>query len=326
MRRRELIALVGGAALALPSLAAHAQRAGGAWRIGVLEIAPASSNAEYFGAFLSSMRELGYLEGRDFTIAYRHSDGRPERFPELAAELVRLEVDLILARGTPATLAAKEASTAIPIVMSSIGEPLLAVANLSRPGGNVTGLSTFANDLAAKRVELMKEMVPNLARIAFMHNMGNPVAPPAWEETRAGAQSIGLEPRLLDVRRTDDLEAAFEAAARERADALIVGLDALTEANRTVIAELAARRRLPAIYPAKTYIDAGGLIAYGVNLVHLYRRAAVYVDRILKGAKPGDLPVEQPTKLELIVNLNAAKALGLTIPPTLLARADEVIE
>jgi putative tryptophan/tyrosine transport system substrate-binding protein len=319
------MALLAGAA-ALPSRALRAQGAGGAWRIGVLEIAPASSNMGYFGAFLTSMRELGYVEGRDFTIEYRHADLRPERFAELAAELVRLKVDLILTRGTPATLAAKAATDAIPIVMFALGEPLLVVASLARPGGNVTGLSAFANDLAAKRVEVMKELVPNLARIAFMHNMGNPVAPPAWDETRAGARSIGVEPQLLDVSRAEDLEPAFEAARRERADGLIVALDALTEVNRAVLAELAARRRLPALYPTNSFIEAGGLIAYGVNFVDLYRRTAAYVDRILKGARPGDLPVEQPTKFELIVNLKAAKTMGLAVPPALLARADEVIE
>ena len=195
-----------------------------------------------------------------------------------------------------------------------------------RGRGNVTGLSTFANDLAAKRVELMKELVPKLARIAFLHNMGNPVAPPAWEETRAAALSIAIEPQLLDVRAFGDLKPAFAAAAREGAEALIVGLDALTEANRTAIAELAASRRVPTIYPAKEFVEAGGLIAYASNVVDLYRRAAAYVDRILKGAKPGDLPVEQPIKFELTINLKTAKASGVSIPPSLLARADEVME
>jgi putative ABC transport system substrate-binding protein len=322
MKRRELIACLGAAAVS-PVLA-HAR--GSPWRIGVLEVAPLSSNAGYFGPFLNSMRQLGYVEGRDFTIHYRDAALQPERFPDLAAELVRLKVDLILTRGTPATLAAKAATDAIPIVMFALGEPLLVVASLSRPGGNVTGLSAFANDLAAKRVEVMKEIVPKLARIAFMHNMGNPVAPPAWEETKAGADAIGVSAQVLDVRRIEDIEPAFETAARERADALIIALDAVTEVNRTVIADLAARRPIPAIYPTRSYIDPGGLIAYGVSFVDLYRRAAGYVDKIIQGARPADLPVEQPTNFELIVNLRAAKAMGFALPPTLLARADEVVE
>jgi putative ABC transport system substrate-binding protein len=326
VRRRDFVGLLGGVAVAFPCPAVRGQGAKRVRRIGVLEIRPASSNAEYFGVFLSSMRELGYVERRDFTIEYRHGDGHPERFPALAAELAQLKVDLILTRGTPATLAAKAATGEIPIVMFALGEPLLVVASLSRPGGNVTGLSTFANDLAAKRVELMKELVPKLARIAFLHNMGNPVAPPAWEETRAAALSIAIEPQLLDVRAFGDLKPAFAATEREGADALIVGLDAVTEANRTVIAELAASRRLPTIYPAKEFVEAGGLIAYASNVVDLYRRAAAYVDRILKGAKPGDLPVEQPIKFELTINLKTARASGVSIPPSLLARADEVIE
>ena len=210
--------------------------------------------------------------------------------------------------------------------MFALGEPLLVVTSLSRPGGRRPGPSTFANDLAAKRVELMKELVPKLARIAFLHNMGNPVAPPAWEETRAAAQSIAIEAQLLDVRAFGDLEPAFAAAEREGAEALIVGLDAVTEANRTAIAELAASRWLPTIYPAKEFVEAGGLIAYASNVVDLYRRAAAYVDRILKGAKPGDLPVEQPIKFELIINLKTANAMGVSMPLALLARADEVIE
>ena len=241
---------------------------------------------------------------------------------------MRLRVDLIVTRGTPAARAAKNATESIPIVMAAIGEPLGmgVVASLARPGGNVTGLSAFVTELAGKRVELVKELRPGHSIAAFFHNMGNPVVPPQWEETKKAAQTLGIEVTLLDVRTKDDIPAAFETATARRVDTLLVGIDGLMQENRQLIADLAAKHRLPAIYPSREFVDVGGLMAYGVSYPDLYLRSASLIDKIFRGAKPGDLPVEQPTKLEFIVNLKAANALGLTVPPLLIARADEAIE
>ena len=331
MRRRAFITLLGGAAVA-PALAgswpAHAQQPGNVYRIGMLETISASLNAANVAAFRKSLRDLGYLEGRNLVIEYRSADGRAERFPDLAAELVGLKVDLIVTRGTPASLAAKSVTPAIPVVMAAVAEPLDSglVAGLARPGGNVTGLSSFATMLDAKRVQFLRELIPGIARIAALMNMGNPVSLANWKQIESAAQSIGIRPQLLDTRRVEDIEPAFDAARIERADALIVEIDALMQANPRLIAELAAKHRLPAIYSAREFIDVGGLLAYGVSYPDLYRRAAIYADKIFKGAKPADLPIEQPTKFELIINLKTAKTLGLEVPATLLAIADEVIE
>jgi putative ABC transport system substrate-binding protein len=325
MRRREFITLLGGAAAVWP-LAARAQQPTKTYRIGMLEtISPALNTAE-LEAFRKGLRELGYVEGQTYKIEYRSADGQAERFPELAAELVRLGVDIIVARGTPATIAAKNATGTIPVIMASVGEPLLIVDSLARPGGNVTGLSSFVTVMTSKRLGLTRELVPQLSRIGLFHNMSNPVAPPQWEETKTVAQSWGIEAELLDVRSREDIGRAFETAKERRVDALLVGVDGLIQTHRQVIADLAAQNRLPAVYSGREFIAAGGLLSYAVSYPDLYRRATTYVDKILKGAKPGDLPVEQPTKFELIINLKAAKALGLTVPPTLLTRADEVIE
>jgi putative ABC transport system substrate-binding protein len=231
-------------------------------------------------------------------------------------------------RGTPAISAAKNATKTIPVVMAASGDPLGAgvVAGLARPGGNVTGLSAFVTELQAKRLELLRELVPRINRIAALLNMSIPAEPPQWEETKAAARTLAIEPQLLDVRKPEDLGRAFETAIRQRADALVVGINVLTQANRRPIADLATKHRLPAIYASREFVDAGGLVALGVSYPDLYRRAATYVDKILKGAKPADLPIEQPTKFELIINLKTAKALGLEVPPMLLARADEVID
>jgi putative tryptophan/tyrosine transport system substrate-binding protein len=272
------------------------------------------------------LQDLGYVEGQNLIVAHRSAEGRGERFTELAADLLRLNVDVIVTRGTPAVLAAKKATTTIPIVMAAVGEPLMVVASLARPGGNITGLSGYSTDLEAKRAQLIKELVPGAVRIAGLYNMGNPVVPPQWNQLQTAAQKLGIEPQLLDVRKPEDIAPAFNAASGQHADALMVGVDALTQENRTLIAKLAADHRLPAIYVSKEYVDAGGLVAYGPSYPDLYRRAAIYLDKIFRGTSPSDLPVEQPTKFELIINLKAAKALGLTIPPTLLATADEVIE
>ncbi len=327
MRRREFITLLGGAAVAWP-LAAWAQQVGKVYRIGLLETIPASQNTANLDALRKGLRALGYIEGQNLSIEYSSADGIAERFPELAAELVRLQVDLIVTRGTPAAQAAKNATATIPVVMAAIGEPLAVgvVAGLARPSGNVTGLSSFTTELAGKRVELAKEMMPGISRVGLLHNMGNPIVPPQWEETLATARTLGLTAELLDVRSEQDVRAAFDAALRLQVGALLVGIDGFTQSNIQVIVDLAARHRLPALYPSREFVAAGGLMTYGISYPDLYFRAASFVDKIFKGAKPGDLPIQTPTKFELIINLRASKVLGLEVPPTLLARADEVIE
>ena len=313
--------------LVLAPLAAGAQPAVKFYRIGVLETRPAALNATNMDAFRQGLAELGYKEGQDFAIVYRSSEGRNDRFPGLMSELISLKVDLILTRGTPAALAAKSAARTIPVVMASSGDPVGTglVASLARPGGNVTGLSNYNVEIYAKRVELLRELLPKLTRVAGLFNMGNPVNRIQWKEAEQAVRALGMKPQLLDVRRPEDLPRAFDAAAKEHADALIVAIDGLTQSNLRPIAELAEKHRLPSIFTNKEYVDVGGLIGYGTSDPHLYQRAAVYVDKILKGAKPGDLPVEQPTKFELAINLKTAKALGLTIPQSVLGRADQVI-
>jgi putative ABC transport system substrate-binding protein len=325
MRRRELITLIGGAAVSWAH-AARAQQVGKVYRIGILETIPATENAANLDALRKGLRDLGYIEGQNLLFEYQSADGRAERFPALASELVRLKVDLIVTRGTPAAQAAKDATGTIPVVMAAMGAPLVVVASIAHPGGNMTGLITFSTDLTAKRIDLIKGLVPTLARVALLHNMGNPVGPPEWEETKMAARALSLQAELLDVRRQDDIGRAFEAAVRQHVDALLVGIDGLTQTYQRTIVDLAARNGLPAIYPARDFVEVGGLMAYAVNYPDLYFRAAGFVDKIFKGTKPADLPMEQPTKFELVINLKTVNALGLTIPPMLLARADEVIE
>jgi putative ABC transport system substrate-binding protein len=325
MKRRAFIALVGGAA-AWPVVVVRAQQPVKRYRIGMLETISPALNAPHLDAFRKGLRELGYVEGQNYAIEYRSADGAANRFPDLAAELVRLGVDVIVVRGTPAAIAAKKATGTIPVVMTAVGDPLLVVDNLARPGGNVTGLSAFVNEMISKRLELVRELVPASSRIALFANMSNPVSPPQWEETKTVARTLGIQAELLDVRSRDDVGRAFETAVEKGVDALLVAFDGLFQAHTRMIAELAARNRLPAIYVGREFIEAGGLMTYGVSFPHLYFRAATYVDKIFKGANPADLPVEQPTKFELMINLKAARALGLEIPPTLLAHADEVIE
>jgi len=327
MERRRFIEVIAGGFVAAP-LAAEAQQARKVYRIGMLETRSPELNAANVDAFRQGLWELGYKEGQNLEIVYRSSDGRDERFPGLAGELVRLKVDLILTRGTPAALAAKSATGAIPVVMAASGDPVGSgiVKSLASPGGNVTGLSSGITESYPKRVQLLGELLPGLKRIAAILNMGNPVIPPQWRIVEASARSLGIEAQLLDVRRPEDLRGAFAAAAKQRAEALVVGLDGVTQANLRPIAELAAKHRLPSIYPAKDYANVGGLMTYGSSDFHMYHRAATFVGKILKGGKPGDLPVEQPTKWEFVINLKTAKALGLTIPPSVLGRADQVIE
>ena len=313
--------------LAAP-LATDAQPPGKVYRIGMLEMIPTAPNAANLDAFRHGLRELGYVEGHNLVIDYRSADGHAERFPDLATELVRLQVNLILTRGTPAALAAKHATGTIPVVITGVSDPVEAslVASLAHPGGNVTGLSSFGTPLYGKRVELLRELVPGATRIAALFNMSNPALPPQWYETERAARALGVQPQLLDVRQPEDVAPAFDAAITQRADALVVAIDALTQAHRRPIVELAAKHRLPAIYAAREFVDAGGLIAYGLSYSDMYHRAASFVHKILTGTKPADLPVEQPMKFELIINLITAKALGITVPPSLLLLADEVIQ
>jgi putative ABC transport system substrate-binding protein len=324
MRRRAVLAILAGAVLA--PRAVSAQQPGRVYRIGVLEAIPAAQNTANLQAFRKRLGELGYEEGRNLVIEYRSADGRAERFAELAAELVTLQVDLIVTRGTPATRAAKDATDTIPTVMATMGDPGRLVASVARPGGNITGVTTFTTELTAKRVEILKELVPGLARVALLHNMANPAVPPEWEETKQAAGALGLEPDLLDIRVVGDIEPAFEAASRHGVGALVVGADGLTQREGKAIAALAVRHRLPAIYASREFVEAGGLIAYGISYPDLYRRLADLAGKILRGANPADLPVEQPARFEMVVNLKAATALGVTMPPDILARADEVIE
>jgi putative ABC transport system substrate-binding protein len=323
MHRREFLAALA-AATATPQLAAQAQPAGRTYRIGMVEPVSAQLNATNLAALRRGLEELGYIEGRNLFFDYRSADGDASLYPGLVAEVIGRRSDLIIARGTPAALAAKAATRSIPVVMI-VGEPLLLVDSLARPGGNITGFSGVQPELEAKRMELLKEIAPSTTGIAALLNMGNPVSAPQLKELQKGAQSRGWRFRLFDVRKREDIVLAF-AALENSSDAIIVGLEALTQAHRGLIADLAAKGRLPAIYGGREFMEAGGLIFYGPSFPDIYRRAASYVDRIFKGTKPADLPVEQPTKFEMMINLKAAKAIGLEVPLLLQQRADEVIE
>jgi putative ABC transport system substrate-binding protein len=329
MGRREFIRLIGGVVTAvawpLPLKAQHATKT---YRLGILETVPASLNIANLTSLYKGLRELGYVEGHNLAVDYRSANGKAARFPDLAAELVGRNVDVIVTRGTPAAMAAKNAPGNVPVVMAAIGEPLGTgvVPDLARPGGKVTGLSAFVTELAGKRVELLHDMMPQLRRFGFLHNMSNPVVPRQWEETGKAARLLGLDARLLDIRREDDIRQAFYTVKQERIEAILVGVDGLIQQFRRHIIGLATDHKLPAMYASREFIDDGGLSAYGVSYAHLYFRAATFIDKILKGAKPADLPVEQPTKFETVVNLKAAREIGLAIPESFLFRADEVIE
>ena len=325
MRRREFITLIGGAAGTWP-LAARAQQSGKVYRIGYLS--PASLSSELFALQSGAIRDLGWIEGKNVIFERRYADNRLDLLPELAAGLVRLNVDVIMAPGTLAPLALKRATATIPIVMTAAGDPLGSglVASLARPGGNITGMSLMAPDLGGKRLELLIELLPQLSRVGILWNATNPYSALVFKETKSAAQVLRIELQSVEVRNPDDFDSALATATRQRVSALITVEDPLTVGQRKRIADFTASNRLPAIYGLKEFVAAGGLMAYGANLADLYRRAAGYVDKILKGAKAADLPIEQPTKFELVINLKTAKALGLTVPPTLLARADEVLE
>jgi putative ABC transport system substrate-binding protein len=323
MQRRHFMTLIGGAAAAWPLVARAQQKLP---TIGFLGTTTASAWGPWTAAFVQRLRELGWIEGRTLSIEYRWADARSERFAEIAAEFVRLKVDVIVTGGN-AAVAAKQASSAVPIVFALVDDPIGMglIANLSRPGGNVTGLAVQATDLAGKRLALLREVVPGLRRLAIMVNVDYPSAVLEMGEVQTAAGMLDLELAPLEIRRAEDIAPAFEAL-KGRSEALYVVGDAVVMTHRVRINTLALAARLPTSFNYREYVEAGGLMSYGANLSDLFRRAADYVDKILRGAKPGDLPVEQPTRFNLIINLTTAKALGLDIPATVLARADEVIE
>jgi putative tryptophan/tyrosine transport system substrate-binding protein len=325
VRRREVITLLGAAA-AWP-LTAGAQQPAKLPTIGFLGAATPSARSQWVAAFVQRLRELGWIEGRTVAIEYRWAEGRNERFAEIAAEFVRLKVDVIVTYATPPVVAAKEVTAVIPIVSAVMGDPVGTglVASLARPGGNVTGLSNLAPDLAGKRLEMLREVLPGLRTLAILANASNPVSALEVGEVEAAAKALGVDVVTLEIRRAEDIAPAFEAL-KGRAHALYVAGDPLMLTTRVRINTLALAARLPATYNQREYVEAGGLMSYAPNFPDLFRRAGDYVDKILRGAKPGDIPIEQPTKFDLVINLTTAKALGVDVPATLLARADEVIE
>jgi putative ABC transport system substrate-binding protein len=327
MRRRDFIPLLGGAMVAWP-LAVRAQQPAKIPRIGLLSPFSPSATALWHQAFRQGLRDLGWVEGKNISIEYRYAEGRHDRLADLASDLVRLKVDIIVTAVTADALAAKHATRDIPIVMASAGDPVATglVENLARPGGNITGLSQIAPELAGKRLDLLKEIVPGLSRVAVLWNPQDGSSTVSWREIQLPARQLGVQLHSLEVRSSDDFDKAFEEATSARAGAIAIMPDPVFVTNLKRIADLAAKNRLPSIFHLREFADAGGLAAYGTDRPDMFRRAATYVDKILKGAKPGDLPIEQPTKFELVVNLKTAKALGIEIPASILARADEVIE
>jgi putative ABC transport system substrate-binding protein len=324
MRRREFITLLGVAAAVWP----HVARAQQAMRvIGFMGGGTASSQGQWAAAFAQRLRELGWVEGRNVAIEYRWAEGRNERVAEIVSEFVRLKVDIIVTHANALVTAAKQATSIIPIVFGAVGDPVGAglVASLAQPGGNVTGLSLQQTDIAGKRLELLREAIPSFRRLAIMANVGNATTVLEMADVQTTARALGIEVATAKIQRAADIAPAFEAL-KDRADALYVCNDPFLNANGILINALAAAMRLPTIFNNRENVEAGGLMSYGANVPDLFRRAADYVDKILKGEKPANIPVEQPTKFDLVINLKTAKALGLTVPPTLLARADEVIE
>ena len=312
----------------LAPLAGEAQQAGKVWRVGVLEPSDLNARAHLVDALNRRLRELGYEEGRNLSIELRFADGKLESLPALAAELVRLKVDAIVASTTPIIRAAQKATSTIPIVMSTVGDPVEAgfVASFARPEGNITGRTTQAPELMGKRVQLFKEAVPKLTNVAVLLDTRNTHEVHGFKEVTAAAQTLGIKLQSFEVRGLDEIEAAFAAMAVRRADGLMVFENAINNSFRKRIVDLAARYRLPGMYPFRDFAEGGGFMSFGAAIIDNYRQAAVYIDKIFKGAKPANLPVEQPTQFELVINLKTAKALGLTIPPSVIQRADQVIE
>jgi putative tryptophan/tyrosine transport system substrate-binding protein len=331
MRRREFIAGLSGAAAATWPLAARAQQAGKLWRIGFLSGAarPVSLESSQWGGFLQGMRELGYVAGKDFVIEWRFAEGRSELFPGLAAELVSEKVDIVVVGNAAVVRPVQQASSTIPIVMAVSIDPVGAgiVTSLARPGGNITGLATSADDTAPKQLELLAMAVPNLSRVGFLSNPDSPSSSPFLKSVQVAAPTAGLKVLPVEARNPPDLESAFATLIKERAEAVMVmATDGFLSAQRRRIADLAIRNLLPTIFPQAEYVEAGGLMSYGESARDFNRRAAAYVDKIIKGAKPADLPIQQPTRFFLVINRKTADAIGLTIPLQLLVRADEVIE
>ncbi len=330
-RREFLIASGAGLCPLAAPLASFAQQESKVRRIGFLAVRSRStpSNPDvFYNAFTQGMRELGYVEGKNLLIEWRFADGKYERLPGLAAELVRMQVEIIATHSPPATQALQRATSTIPIVFVAVNDPVGSgvVANLARPGGNVTGLSLMAVDVSPKHLELLKTMMPRLSRVAVLVNFGNAGHPAILKSVQAAAQQVGIKVLPVDARAPDEIERGFATMTRERAEAVIVAGDAFFVGQQRQIAELAVKNRMPSMFSYREGVEAGGLMSYGQDLADFYRRAATYVDKILKGAKPGELPIEQPTRIHLAINRKTATALGLTIPQELLLRADEVIE
>ena len=325
--KRKITGLALCALLLALGIPVEAQQPNKVSRIGFLSGVSPSAIAARIEAFRQGLHELGYMEGKNIVIECRYAEGKLDRLPALAAELVRLKVDVIVTAGPPSTRSAKQATATIPIVMSYDDDPVGNgfVASLARPGGNITGLSTLAPELSGKQLELLKEIVPKLSRVAVLGNATQPGIPQALREINLAADAFGVQLQYLEVRAPKDIETAFRAASKERAEAVLVLASPVLFSQRRQVVDLAVKGRLPAIYGRPEYVEDGGLVFYGASYTDLFRRAATYVDKILKGVKPADLPVEQPKKFELIVNLKAAKQIGLTIPPNVLARADRVI-
>jgi putative tryptophan/tyrosine transport system substrate-binding protein len=323
MRRRDFIALASNAVAAWP-LGALAQEPGKIWRMGFI----AQGYEKFYDALFEGLRELGYAEGRNLIVERRYAEGRAERFPEFAAEMVRLKVDIIVVSTTPAALAVKNATTTIPVVFPNAISPVESgvVASLAHPGGNVTGGAAQTAILSTKRLAILKEVVPGLSRGAVLWNAANPALAYPWRQTQSAAGELGVTLQSIEVRDPKDIETAFAMMSQDHFDALIVLQDALTLQHRKEIIEFSIEKRLPGMFVAKEWVVAGGLMSYGESLPDMYRRGAYFVDKILKGAKPADLPVEQVTKFELVLNLKTAKAMGLVIPANFLATADDVIE
>ena len=328
--RCRLVGLIVTLALAilLAPVVADAQPSARVPRIGYLGNSSPSLEPDLVEAFQQGLRNLGYVEGQTIVIEYRWAEGGYDRFPDLVADLIRLKVEVIVTAGTPGTLAAKQATKTIPIVMAVAGDAVGAglVASLARPGGNVTGLTTMAQDLEEKRLELLKDVVPGLSRVGVLWSLANPLSPIIFKQTQIAAQALGLTVQTLDVRRVEEFEDAFAIIARERPDALIMSADRFLLTHRKRIVEFIAKHRLPTMYPYREFVIEGGLMSYSPSYTDSFRRAATFVDKILKGTKPTDLPVERPMKFELVINLKTAKALGITIPPIILFQADEVIQ
>jgi putative ABC transport system substrate-binding protein len=325
--RAALAAVVAAVTLAT-SFIAEAQRPGKVYRVGFLGNSTALLEEHLVGAFRSGLRDLGYDEGRNVLLEYRWAEGKYERFPALIAELMGLRVDVLVTAGAPATLAVKKATTSIPLVMVAVADPVGdgIVSSLAHPGGNITGVSSIALDLEAKRLELLREVMPTAASIAVLWNPLNVSHPRALERVQAAARVLRMKVHLVRVRVADDIKDAFADIGRQRSDALLVLADRVFLHERARMMELALHQRLPGVYPYRELVETGGLMSFGPNYVEMHRRAATYVDRILKGAKPGDLPIEQPTTFELVINTRTAKALGLTIPPSVLLRTDQLIQ